>query len=177
MTERDGISAPFGGDDRLFRVAWALTSWLPARRFSGIRRALLERAGASVAAGVTLGPGLHVLGPAGLQIAAGAGVARDACLDARGGLIIGPGTLIGFESVLLTWTHRWDSPDMSVGLQGYSGKAVTIGSDAWIGARAMLMPGISVGDSAVVGAAAVVTRDVGEREIVAGNPAKLIRRR
>ncbi len=54
---------------------------------------------------------------------------------------------------------------------------VTIGHDVWIGANATILSGVAVGDGAVIGAAAVVTRDVLPYCVVAGNPAKLIRRR
>jgi phosphonate metabolism protein (transferase hexapeptide repeat family) len=57
------------------------------------------------------------------------------------------------------------------------GKAVTIGHDVWIGHGAVIMPGVSIGNGAVVGANAVVTRNVGAYEIVAGAPARLLRRR
>lgn len=52
-----------------------------------------------------------------------------------------------------------------------------IGNDVWIGAEAIIMPGITIGDGAVIGTRAVVTRDVDPYSIVGGNPAKLIRRR
>lgn len=57
------------------------------------------------------------------------------------------------------------------------GKPVTIGNDVWIGHGAVLMPGVSIGDGAVVGANAVVTRDVAPYAIVAGVPARRIRDR
>ena len=56
-------------------------------------------------------------------------------------------------------------------------KRVRIGNDAWIGHGAVVMPGLTIGNGAVVGANAVVTRDVAPFTIVAGNPAKLLRRR
>lgn len=52
-----------------------------------------------------------------------------------------------------------------------------IGNDVWIGSEAMIMPGISVGDGAVIGSRAVITRDVEPYAIVGGNPAKVIRMR
>lgn len=52
-----------------------------------------------------------------------------------------------------------------------------IGNDVWIGRDAMILPGVSIGDGAVIGARSVVTRDVGPYEVVAGNPAKHIRTR
>jgi phosphonate metabolism protein (transferase hexapeptide repeat family) len=57
------------------------------------------------------------------------------------------------------------------------GKRVTIGHDVWVGHGAVVMPGIAIGNGAAVGANAVVTRDVAPFTIVAGNPAKLLRRR
>ncbi|RUM99770.1 antibiotic acetyltransferase [Pseudaminobacter arsenicus] len=57
------------------------------------------------------------------------------------------------------------------------GKAVAIGHDVWIGHGAVVMPGVSIGNGAVVGANAVVTRNVGAYEIVAGSPARVLRRR
>ena len=52
-----------------------------------------------------------------------------------------------------------------------------IGHDVWIGASAAILPGVTIGTGAIVGANSVVTRDVGPYEIVAGNPARLIRKR
>ena len=54
---------------------------------------------------------------------------------------------------------------------------VEIGNDVWVGMNALILPGISIGDGAVIGAESVVTKDVEPYSIVAGNPAKLIRKR
>jgi len=54
---------------------------------------------------------------------------------------------------------------------------VTVGNDVWIGREARIMPGVSIGDGAVIGAYSVVTRDVAPYMIVSGNPAKPIRTR
>ncbi len=56
-------------------------------------------------------------------------------------------------------------------------KETVIGNDVWIGIRAIILPGVTVGDGAVIGAGSVVTKDVGPYEIWAGNPARLIRKR
>ena len=53
---------------------------------------------------------------------------------------------------------------------------IKIGNNVWIGAGAIILPGITVGDDAIVGAGAVVTHDVEPRTIVVGNPAKILRR-
>lgn len=54
---------------------------------------------------------------------------------------------------------------------------ITVGSDVWIGARAMILSGVTVGDGAIIGAGAVVTRDVPSFAIAAGNPARVVRYR
>jgi putative colanic acid biosynthesis acetyltransferase WcaF len=76
---------------------------------------------------------------------------------------------IAQEAYLCTGTH--DINDKSFQLLT---KKISIGSNAFVGARAMILPGVSVGVNAVVGAQAVVTRNVQENEIVAGNPARVI---
>ena len=57
-----------------------------------------------------------------------------------------------------------------------SAKPVTVGNDVWIGGGATLLPGVTVGDRSVIGAGSVVTRDVPDDCVVAGNPARVIRR-
>ena len=54
-------------------------------------------------------------------------------------------------------------------------KPVSIGNSVWIGGSAILLPGVTIGEKAVVGAGAVVTRDVPPSVVVAGNPARIIR--
>ncbi|TWT50995.1 Maltose O-acetyltransferase [Rubripirellula amarantea] len=56
------------------------------------------------------------------------------------------------------------------------GKPVTVGNDVWIGGKAVICPGVTIGDCSVIGAGSVVTKDVPPEVVVAGNPAKVIRR-
>jgi chloramphenicol O-acetyltransferase type B len=100
-------------------------------------------------------------------------------------LHIGDYVCIGAEAVILmggNHTHRTDwfslYPFAEVILDAYKGKgATTIADGAWIGMRAMLMPGITIGEGAVIASGAIVTKDVAPYTIVAGNPAKPIRQR
>lgn len=63
-------------------------------------------------------------------------------------------------------------------LQDFSGKGDTVcGNDVWLGMESMIMPGVSLGDGAIVGARAVVTQDVAPYTVVAGNPARPLRQR
>ena len=76
---------------------------------------------------------------------------------------------IGPEAAILTLGHDPQSPDFSD-----RGGDVVIGDRAWIGYRAIILPGIRIGEGAVVGAGAIVTKDVEAFSIVAGNPARKI---
>lgn len=72
--------------------------------------------------------------------------------------------------------HRYDRIDIPVKYQGYyPAKPVCICQGAWIGANVIILPGVTIGQNSVVGAGAVVTKDVEPHTIVGGNPAKLIK--
>ena len=83
---------------------------------------------------------------------------------------IGDMTQIGPGVQILTADHPRDAATRDAGLE--FGRPITIGRNVWIGGGALLMPGITVGDDAIIGAGAVVTRDVPSGVTVAGNPAR-----
>lgn len=85
---------------------------------------------------------------------------------------IGNDVSIGPEATLLTLGHDPQSPTFED-----KGGEIVIGDRAWIAYRAIILPGITIGEAAVVGAGAVVTKDVEPYAIVAGNPAKKIGQR
>ncbi len=84
---------------------------------------------------------------------------------------IGDGAQVGPYVQLLTADHPRDPALRRQGLE--SGKPVRIGRNVWIGGGAIVLPGVSVGDDAVVGAGSVVTRDVPAGATVMGNPARV----
>lgn len=96
-----------------------------------------------------------------------------------GGLVsIGDNVMMGPECVMLPHFHAFDRLDIPMCQQGFQeAKPIRIGNDVWIGTRVIIMPGIVIGDHSIVGAGAVVTKDVPEYAIVGGCPAKIIRMR
>jgi maltose O-acetyltransferase len=91
---------------------------------------------------------------------------------AQGGVSIGESTLIASHVAISSLTHATDAADFSKSLVS---KPVEIGRNAWIGTHAVILPGIRIGDGAIVGAGAVVTHDVAAGDVVAGVPAVSIR--
>lgn len=102
----------------------------------------------------------------GMKIGKDVRISLKAFLDMRNpkGVNIGDGTYIAFRATILC--H-----DMSRNIK----KDVYIGKNCFIGGNSMIMPGVTLGDSVVVAAGAIVTKDVPSGVIVAGNPAKVIR--
>ena len=129
------------------------------------------------AAGRTLGQGVRLNAGARLDLEApGARIVvgdftflnERASVSAHQLVTIGSRCAIGFDVLIM------DADGHSV--DGRPSTApVTIGDDVWIGARAMVLKGVSIGDGAVIGACSLVTRDVPPGALVAGNPARVIR--
>jgi maltose O-acetyltransferase len=91
---------------------------------------------------------------------------------------IGRDVIMGPEVAIWSVSHRFDRTDIPINRQsGTEPRPVEIGDDVWIGQRVIIMPGIKVGSHAVIGAGAIVTKDVPEWAVVAGVPAKVIRLR
>lgn len=111
-----------------------------------------------------------------LSIGNNSGVGRDSII--QGEVIIKDGVMIGPRCIIYTRNHRFDDIHIPMFKQGFSEtKPVTIEDDVWIGARVIILPGVTVGKGSIVGAGSVVTKDVPEYAIVAGNPAKVIQYR
>ncbi len=173
----DEAAPRFKDASKLFRTIWLFTTWLPSWRGSKLRVALLRREGATVGNNVNIGPLTRVFGPSGITLGDNVAIARNVFIDGRGGLTIGGESLIGFDAVLLTWGHRFDDPNTPVHLQGFAPEPISVGARVWIGARAFVVPGTTIGDEAIVGTMALVTKDVPPKVVVGGIPAKVIRDR
>ena len=93
--------------------------------------------------------------------------------DGSAPIEIGNRVQFGFQVTLVTGDHRIGPPAGRAG--EHHARSVCIGDGAWIGARAVILPGVTIGKGAVVAAGAVVTRDVEANSLVAGVPARVVR--
>ena len=91
-------------------------------------------------------------------------------------IIVGQYSGLGPGTVIFSSNHQF-VPGVPYHKQPWTEKTVTIGSDVWIGARCVILPGVTIGDGAVVAAGSVVTRDVPAGAVVGGVPAKVIKTR
>ncbi|CAN5863956.1 sugar O-acetyltransferase [soil metagenome] len=136
------------------------------------RQALLLEMFAAVGPGSFIRPPFHC--DYGYNITLGAGVFLNfncVILDVVK-VTIGDGTQIGPGVQILTADHPRDSAQHRAGLE--FGRPIEIGRNVWIGGGAIILPGVTVGDDAILGAGAVVTRDVAPGATVVGNPARAV---
>ena len=92
-----------------------------------------------------------------------------------GPLTIGSDVMIGPDVMIFTQNHETERLDIPMRLQTAPKKPVSIGDDVWIAARAIILPGVKIGRGAIIGAGAVVTKDVPEYAVVGGSPARIIK--
>lgn len=164
------------GDDELRADMTATRAWLVrynaalGMESSDRRNLLAERLGA-VGAGSTIRPPFHC--DYGFNIRLGAGVFLNfgcVVLDVVE-VTIGDKTQIGPNVQILTADHPRSPADREAGLE--FGRPIHIGRNVWIGGGAIILPGVTVGDDAVIGAGSVVTKDVPAGITVMGNPARV----
>lgn len=91
---------------------------------------------------------------------------------------IGNDVLIAPNVSILSRMHEFARTDIPMSLQGYRPeKGVVIGDDVWLGRNVVVLPGVNIGKGVIVGAGAVVTKDIPDYAIVAGVPAKVVKMR
>jgi len=102
------------------------------------------------------------------------GINRYCILQGQYGIEIGNGVLIGPYTMLESAGHNFMDRERTIISQGSSGGRIVVGDDVWVGARAVILHGVTLGKGFVVGAGSIVNKDVDPFLIVAGSPAKPI---
>lgn len=98
-------------------------------------------------------------------------------LDGNAELCIGNDVHIGPHVCIYTANHIYSDLNVAIHKQGLDCKPVRIGDDVWIGSHAVILAGVNVGKGSVIAAGAVITKNIPEYSVVAGIPAKVIKKR
>lgn len=108
-----------------------------------------------------------------ISIGDNSGIGKNCYMNDAEKISIGNNVLIGQDVMIFTSNHKTNKDEL-IRLQGFNFGQVKIGDDVWIGARVIILPNVTINRGAVIGAGAVVTKDVDEYTIVGGIPAKKI---
>ena len=155
--------------------AMAITARLNRLTFddaADVRALFGELIGTQVDDGFTLIPPFYATGGTGMKVGRNVFVNQNCTFYDLGGLEIGDDVMIGPNVSLITSGHPVEP---SRRRDGVIAKPIVIERNVWIGAGATIIGGVTIGENAVVAAAAVVTRNVPPNTLVGGNPAKIIR--
>lgn len=142
---------------------------LPSRH---LRSFFIRHMGVQCTENVMFYPGFSVRNPKGLIIEDGVSIGPKCLLDARCGLTIHRSAVIAYEAIIWSLNHDYNDENFCS-----KGAFTEIGAFAWICSRSIILPGVKVGEGAVVASGAIVTKDVPPYSIVGGIPAKVIGQR
>lgn len=130
---------------------------------------LIRLFGVNASKNVCFYPGFTVRNPKGLVIEDGVSIGPKCLLDARRGLTIRRNAVVAYEAIIWTLNHDYND----IHFKG-KGSSTEIGEYAWICSRSIILPGLKIGQGAIVASGAVVTKDVPDYAVVGGVPAKII---
>lgn len=173
----DRVTAfPYSRGEYLRRFAWNIVQATLIRlspgRAMGWRRFWLRAFGASVGRSSGTRPTTRIVHPWLLTLGDFGMLGDNVTVYNLGRVTLGEHSVVSQNTHLCAGTHDYSRPELPL-----VRATITIGKGVWVCADAFIGPGVSVGDNAVVGARAVVTRDVEPGVVVAGNPAKPVKNR
>jgi putative colanic acid biosynthesis acetyltransferase WcaF len=161
------------GRPRHVQAAWFLFG-LPLLRSrllpgSSFRRWLLTAFGAQLGTNVVIKPGVRVKNPWLLWVGNDSWIGEDAWIDNIAPVHIGNDVCISQGAYLCTGNHNWSDPAFGLFI-----KPIRLDDGAWVGARAMVCPGVEIAYCGIAAAGSLITNNIPEYEVHAGNPARLV---
>jgi len=164
--------------DPRFTIVRMIISLLPPLVGNRLRTKLLRAAGVKIGSGTTVGGMFYVHGGgrpvSRISIGRNCWINDSCTFDASAAITIGNNVDLGQSVMILTNSHELGPSESRAG--SVIGLPVSIGDGVWVGARTTVLPGITIGPGAIVAAGSVVNRHVEADTMVAGVPARLVRR-
>jgi putative colanic acid biosynthesis acetyltransferase WcaF len=164
------------GRSKIWQAAWFFVgspilrlSVLPS---SALRVWLLKLFGAQLGTNVVVKPGVQVKYPWHLRVGNDAWLGEGCWIDNLTTVRIGNDVCISQGAYLCTGNHNWSDPAFGLAVE-----PILVGNGSWVGAKVFISPGVVLGDGAVAAGGSVVTKNIPNYEIHAGNPATFVRHR
>lgn len=153
-------------EDAILYILHAVSAHLPSHT---LRKIIFTGAGMKIGRGSTIHMGAKFFEPSGITIGEDTIIGDSCFIDGRGGAIFGSHVDVASEAMFYTSEHDINSSDFKA-----TNQKLEVKDYVFIGPRAIILPGVTIGKGAIVAAGAVVTKDVAEYEMVGGVPAKKI---
>lgn len=151
---------------------------LPRHRSCNFLKSIFLRSqGCKIGRRVVYYPGIWINPASNLHIGDDVDLAKGVLITTKGRVEIGSRTLIGYRTQIISANHDVPEDRGRIFGSGHKLKKIVIGADVWIGANCVVLPGVTIGEGAVIAAGSVVTKNVDPFAIVGGVPAKLIKMR
>ena len=149
-----------------------IRQWVALRRERALRKRFK-----GIGENVVIAPGCAITHPENITIGNNVYIGPGALIAGDGGLRLDEGVILGPRVTILTSTHRYEHAD-AIPYDGITMlRPVVIGPCVWLGANASIVPGVAIGEGAIVAMGAVVTKDVPRGAVVGGNPARILKYR
>lgn len=158
----------------LMRLIFSLPRY---KLFNAVKSLFIRICGGRTGNRVVYYPGVWICPAKNIQIGNDVDLALDVLITTSGGVSIGDRTLVGYRTQILSSNHNVPSNKNRIFDAGHTSAKVEIGSDVWIGASCIILPGVNIGEGAIVAAGSVVTKNVPPFTYVAGVPARVIKER
>ncbi len=160
---------------------WFVLSWIEVLPYGPlpdrIKRLILRCYGARVGRNPTIYAGVWIRPIQGLSLGDNVSIGKDVIITTAGTVTIGHNVMIGHGTKIISANHVIPPGRGRIRFAGHKNEPVVIEDDVWIGAQAVILPGVRIGEGAVVAAGAVVTKDVPPFTVVGGVPARILRYR
>ncbi|MDZ7696586.1 MAG: acyltransferase [Deltaproteobacteria bacterium] len=140
-----------------------------------IKSLFLRAVGAKIGKRVVFYPGVWIVTGQKLVLGDDVDLALGVLITTGGGVEIGDRTLVGYRTQILSSNHVIPPNRGRIFSAGHENALVKIASDAWIGANCLILPGVTIGEGAVVAGGSVVTKDIAPFTIVGGCPAGVLK--
>ncbi len=145
--------------------------------FNALKSLFLRALGAKIGKRAVFYPGVFIAPPEKLEAGDDVDFALDVMITTSGTVKIGSRVLIGYRTQITSSNHRIPPRPGRIFGSSHDHLPVVIGDDVWIGGNCLIMPGVTIGEGAIIAGGAVVTKDVEPYSIVGGIPARLIKYR
>lgn len=144
---------------------------------SAIKKLPYQLLGAKFGKRTTMYPGVWISPGINLVVGDDVDLARGVLISTKGGVTIGDRVLIGYDTKIISSNHVIPPGEERIFGSGHSYAPVSIEDDVWIGTNCVILPGVTIGEGAVIAAGSIVTKNVESFSIVGGTPAKTIKKR